>query len=89
MPEYIIPAVVAGIMSLFGVSFKKLDQADRRMDRLELKVAENYVTKAEFREQFVLLFKTLARLEDKIDAHVSEDKNKIDLMIKRWHLNED
>ena len=69
--------LLAGVMSLFGLSFRKIDQADRRMDALELKVAENYVTKAEFREQFVLLFKTLARLEDKIDAHVTEDKHKI------------
>jgi uncharacterized coiled-coil protein SlyX len=87
MPEHVLAVVAAGIMSLFGVSFRKIDQADRRMDALELKVAENYVTKAEFREQFVLLFKTLARLEDKIDAHVSEDAKKIDLMIKRYDLD--
>jgi uncharacterized coiled-coil protein SlyX len=88
MPEHVLAVVAAGIMSLFGVSFRKIDQADRRMDALELKVAENYVTKAEFREQFVLLFKTLARLEDKIDAHVSEDAKKIDLMIKRYDLDQ-
>ena len=80
--------LLAGVMSLFGLSFRKIDQADRRMDALELKVAENYVTKAEFREQFVLLFKTLARLEDKIDAHVTEDKHKIELMLKRWKLDD-
>lgn len=89
MPDYIAAGLVAGVMSLFGVSFKKLDHADRRMDRLELKVAENYVSKAEFREQFVLLFKTLDRLEDKIDAHVTEDKTKIELMLKRWKLDQD
>ena len=89
MPEYIAAAIMAALMSLFGVSFRKIDQADRRMDALELKVAENYVTKAEFREQFVLLFKTLARLEDKIDAHVTEDQTKIERMLKRWKLNED
>ena len=88
MPEYIAAGLLAGVMSLFGVSFRKIDQADRRMDALELKVAENYVTKAEFREQFVLLFKTLARLEDKIDAHVTEDKTKIELMLKRWKLDD-
>lgn len=87
MSETIVAAIAAGVMSLFGVSFRKIDQADRRMDALELKVAENYVTKAEFREQFALLFKTLARLEDKIDAHVSQDAKKIDLMIKRYNLN--
>ena len=44
------------------------------MDALELKVAENYVTKQEFREQFTELFRVLNRLEDKIDAHVGEDR---------------
>ena len=88
MPEYMMAGLLAGVMSLFGLSFRKIDQADRRMDALELKVAENYVTKAEFREQFVLLFKTLARLEDKIDAHVTEDKHKIELMLKRWKLDD-
>ena len=56
------------------------------MDALELKVAENFVTKAEFREQFVLLFKTLSRLEDKIDAHVSEDARKIDQIKRKYDL---
>ena len=86
MPEHILAAAVAVLMSLFGVSFRKIDQADRRMDALELKVAENYVTKAEFREQFVLLFKTLSRLEDKIDAHVSEDARKIETIKSKYNL---
>ena len=86
MPEHIVAAAVAVLMSLFGVSFRKIDQADRRMDALELKVAENYVTKAEFREQFVLLFKTLSRLEDKIDAHGSEDARKIDQIKRKYDL---
>ena len=86
MPEHIVAAAVAVLMSLFGVSFRKIDQADRRMDALELKIAENYVTKAEFREQFVLLFKTLSRLEDKIDAHVSEDARKIDQIKRKYDL---
>ena len=50
MPESVIAVIAATVMSLFGVSFRKIDQADRRMDALELKVAENYVTKAEFRD---------------------------------------
>ncbi len=76
MPEYIIAAAIASVLSLFGVSFRKLDYADKRMDALELKVAEQYVTKQEFREQFSELFKVLARLEDKIDAHVTKHTNR-------------
>ena len=72
IPEYITAAAIAAVLSLFGVSFRKIDHADRRMDALELKVAEQYVTKQEFREQFAELFRVLARLEDKIDAHLSK-----------------
>ena len=86
MPDFVIITAITGIMSLFGVSFRKIDQADRRMDRLELKVAETYVTKMEFREQFALLFKTLERLEDKIDAHVSEDARKIEFIKRKYDL---
>ena len=86
MPEYIMAAGVAALLSLFGVSFRKIDAADRRMDQLELKVAEKYVTKEEFRQQFSELFRVLARLEDKIDAHVSEEALKIQAIKKKYNL---
>lgn len=86
MPEYIMAAGVAALLSLFGVSFRKIDAADRRMDQLELKVAERYVTKEEFRQQFTELFRVLARLEDKIDAHVSEERVKIDAIKRKYHI---
>ena len=68
VPEYVVAAFLASLLSLFGVSFRKLDHSDKRMDALELKVAENYVTKAEVREQLAELFIILRRLEDKMDA---------------------
>lgn len=86
MPEYLLAAGISVMMGLFGLSFRKIDAADRRMDRLELKVAENYVTKEEFREQFKALFVTLARLEDKIDAHVSEEPLKIESIKRKYRL---
>ena len=86
MPEYVMAAGVAALLSLFGVSFRKIDAADRRMDQLELKVAEKYVTKEEFRQQFQELFRVLARLEDKIDAHVSEKALKIEAIKKKYDL---
>ena len=86
MPEYVLAAGISVMMGLFGLSFRKIDTADRRMDRLELKVAENNVTKEEFREQFKALFVTLARLEDKIDAHISEDTGKIESIKRKYRL---
>tara|TARA_B100001778_G_scaffold4470_2_gene3827 strand:+ start:9586 stop:9858 length:273 start_codon:yes stop_codon:yes gene_type:complete len=88
MPEYVVATAIAATLSMFGVSFRKIDAADRRMDALELKVAEKYVTKEEFRAQFTELFRVLARLEDKIDAHVSEEQNRIAYMKKKYHLDE-
>ncbi len=86
LPEYVVRAGIASLLSLFGVAFAKIDHADRRMDALELKVAENYVTKQEFREQFVELFRVLNRLEDKIDAHVGEDRARIDDVKRRYGI---
>ena len=67
IPEYIIAAGIASVLSLFGVSFRKIDHADKRMDALELKVAETYITRVEVKEQLSELFVILRRLEDKID----------------------
>lgn len=86
MPEYIVAAGISVMLGFFGVAFRKIDATDARMDRLELKVAENYVTKEEFREQFKQLFTTLARLEDKIDAHVSEEPHKIESIKRKYRL---
>lgn len=49
---------------------KALDAAERssdRTDKLELKLAEKYLTKEEFELQMERLFKTLERLESKLD----------------------
>jgi len=86
VPEYLIAAGIASLLSLFGVTFRKIDCADRRMDALELKVAENYVTKQEFKEQFQELFRVLERLEDKIDAHVGGDRRRIDEMKRKYGI---
>ena len=72
MPEYVFAALIAATLSAIGVSFKKIDGSDRRMDRLELKIAENYVTKEEVRQQFQELLRILTRLEDKMDKHLDE-----------------
>lgn len=79
-------AGVAALLSLFGVTFKKIDAADRRMDALELKVAEKYVTKEEFRQSFTELFRVLSRLEDKIDAHVSEEQIKFQMLKEKYNI---
>ena len=71
MPEYVFVFIASGVFAFFGFANKKFEQLDGRMDALELKVAEHYVTKEDMKGNFDLLFQTLARLEDKIDARTA------------------
>ena len=86
MPEYALGLMFSGLFAVCGLINRKIDLVERRQDQLELKVAETYVTKQELKDQYGLLLTSLARLEDKVDAHVSEDKLKIDLIKKKYNL---
>lgn len=86
MPEYALGLMFSGLFAVCGLINRKIDLVERRQDQLELKVAETYVTKAELKDQYALLLTSLSRLEDKVDAHVSEDKLKIDLIKKKYNL---
>ena len=76
----------SGLFAVCGLINRKIDLVERRQDHLELKVAETYVTKAELRDQYARLLTSFARLEDKVDAHVSEDKVKIELIKQKYNL---
>jgi len=69
MPEYIAAIVLSGVIGLFGFMNRKIESNEKRVDALELKVAETYVTKRELAEKFNLIISTVTRLEDKIDKH--------------------
>ena len=86
MPEYALGLMFSGLFAVCGLINRKIDLVERRQDQLELKVAETYVTKQELKDQYGLLLTSLSRLEDKVDAHVSEDKLKIDLIKKMYNL---
>ena len=86
MPEYALGLMFSGLFAVCGLINRKIDLVERRQDQLELKVAETYVTKQELKDQYALLLTSLSRLEDKVDAHVSEDKLKIDLIKKKYNL---
>ncbi len=86
MPEYALGLMFSGLFAVCGLINRKIDLVERRQDQLELKVAETYVTKQELKDQYGLLLTSLSRLEDKVDAHVSEDKLKIDLIKKKYNL---
>ena len=86
MPEYALGLMFSGLFAVCGLINRTIELVERRQDQLEVKVAETYVTKQELKDQYGLLLTSLSRLEDKVDAHVSEDKLKIDLIKKKYNL---
>ena len=84
LPEYVLSAMVAALLGWGGLTWKKAEnallearQAVDKTDKLELKVAENYLTKKEFELSMERLFKTLARFEEKLDYHVYQQDERI------------
>ena len=84
LPEYVLSAMVAALLGWGGLTWKKAEsallearQAADKTDALELKVAENYLTKKEFELSMERLFKTLARFEEKLDYHVYQQDERI------------
>ena len=74
MPEYLVAMLVTAVLGWGSFTWRRadkaLDSAERandRTDKLELKVAENYLSKAEFQQRMDELFSTLTRFENKID----------------------
>ena len=98
MPEYIVALILSACLGSLGWLTRKIDSVENRLDEFELKVASEYVTKAElFRaldriESSFLrvgdnLQNSLIRVEDKLDAHVSEDRERIQSIIRKYRLN--
>lgn len=80
--NHIIEITTATISGLIVWIWKKIHNMESKMSQLELKIAENYVTKPE-----------LKALEDKVDKHTEILGNKIDkvndnlLLILHKHLD--
>jgi hypothetical protein len=88
MIEQIIAVVIAlitGAAALTTRINKRIDDVDLRMDRLELKMAETYVTKETLYRMFDRLDHSLSRMEEKLDAHVFEDPDKLREIRRKYH----
>lgn len=77
MPEYLVAALLTAILGWGGFTWRRAEhavevalRANDATDKLELKLAEKYLTKEEFEMNMERLFKTLARFEEKLDYHV-------------------
>ena len=77
LPEYLLAALATAVLGWGGFTWRRAEQAllEARQaadmtDKLELKLAEKYLTKDEFNGQMERLFKTLSRFEEKLDHHL-------------------
>jgi hypothetical protein len=76
--------MIAALLGWGGFAWKKAEDAmlaaraaADQVDRVELKMAEKYLTKQEFEITMERLFGTLARFEEKLDYHVHEQDQSI------------
>ena len=86
MPEYLVGIMITAALGWGGFTWRKAEdaiaraiKADDRVDRLEVKIAENYLTKHEFQAYMDRLFETLGEMKggmqyltERVDYHVSE-----------------
>ena len=70
MLEAVVPvaiAAVTGLCVMFKSTNSRLHEHDKRMDGIELKVAERYITRAEVSETMKRFEEHFVRIEHKID----------------------
>ena len=75
MVEQIVPgviAVVTGGAVLFNRVHNKIHHLDRRIDQVELRVAEAYVSKNDFNRALSRMEDHLVRIEEKMDQLVKK-----------------
>ena len=86
MPEYLLTLAVTAILGWGGFTWKKAENAaaesiktNDRVDKLELKVAETYLTKQEFQTYMDRLLDSLSEMKsdihyltDRLDYHIAQ-----------------
>ena len=78
MVEQIVPitiAIVTGTGVLFNRVYSKLNDVDRRIDAVELRVAESYVSKTDFNNALIKMEGHMVRIEEKLDKLVEKKCN--------------
>ena len=76
MTEQIIPAVVAIITGsgfLFNRVHHRINDLDKRIDKIELRIAASYVSKGEFVRGLESMEMHMLRIEDKLDKLVEKN----------------
>ena len=79
MIEVIVPGVLALVSGGFiwmAKNDKRIRDLDRRIDQVELRMAEEYVSKTSFQHAVNRIENQLIRMEDKIDTVMQIAANK-------------
>lgn len=77
MIEQVIPATIAlttGIAVLFQRLHNRVNNLDRRIDNVELRIAESYVSKGDFNLALNRMEDHMVRIEEKLDELVRGSK---------------
>ena len=78
MIEQLVPitiALVTGTGVLFNRIYSKMHDLDRRIDSVELRVAESYVSKQDFNNALVKMEGHMVRIEEKLDKLVEKNSS--------------
>ena len=68
-----VPAVIAIVTGggvLISRIHSRIHDLDRRVDGVELRMAEEYVNKSDFSSSVIRMEQHLVRIEDKLDAFI-------------------
>lgn len=73
MPEWLLALIASSIVSGVGITWKRISDTNDRVDKLEVRLAEDYATKVDLDTAFDRVDKALCRFENKLDALVMSE----------------
>ena len=79
MIEFGLPLVLAVVTGLSAVTTRmhnRIHELDRRLDTTELRIAENYLSKAEFSSALERVEQHMVRIENKLDRLANCDNTR-------------
>jgi len=77
MIEFGLPVILAVVSGLGAVTTRlhnRIHELDRRVDHTELRIAENYLSKAEFSAALERVEQHMVRIENKLDRLANCDR---------------
>lgn len=85
MPEYMVNLVIGGFVTWL---YRRVDAVESRLRTAETENAEVKAHKEYIEKNFARLEAYLQRVEEKLDAHVSENRDKIRFIKDKYHLTQ-